>query len=58
MDKRIKWIDYAGGVGMLLVFIQHSKMPFVTRVILAFHMPLFFWISGFLYAEKHEEKNP
>lgn len=56
MDKRIKWIDYAGGFAMLLVFIQHSKMPLITRVILAFHMALFFWISGFLYAEKHEEK--
>lgn len=55
MDKRIKWIDYMGGFAMLLVFIQHSKMPLITRVILAFHMPLFFWISGFLYAEKQEE---
>lgn len=26
-------------------------VPVVTRVLLAFHMPLFFWISGFLYEE-------
>ena len=54
--KRIDWIDYLGGGAMLLVFIQHSMVPIITRIILAFHMPLFFWISGFLYEEKNEEK--
>lgn len=54
--KRIEWIDYLGGAAVLWVFMQHSMVPVITRVLLAFHMPLFFWISGFLFREKCEEK--
>lgn len=47
---RIKWIDAARGIAILLVILGHcigSLDDPGNKVILSFHMPLFFFISGF-----------
>lgn len=51
MENRIKTIDIAKGLGILLVVIGHSlpTESYPMRVIWAFHMPLFFFLSGFCY---------
>ena len=49
---RLAWIDKAKGVGMLLVILGHMHYPhsdLVSKFIFAFHMPLFFFLSGFLH---------
>lgn len=48
--NRIAYIDWAKGVGILLMVYGHtSGVPDVTRMwISAFHMPLFFIIGGFV----------
>lgn len=49
-EKRIEWIDAARGIGILLVILGHSYMVLgseANRLILSFHMPLFFFLSGF-----------
>ena len=49
MSKRIKWIDMVKGVGMILVMFAHTPLPEpIRKYIYAFHMPLFFFISGYL----------
>lgn len=49
VSKRIKWIDMVKGVGMLLVMFAHAPLPEpIIKYIYAFHMPLFFFISGYL----------
>lgn len=48
MTKRIEWIDAAKGIGICLVVAGHA-LPgnaIAATVIWAFHMPLFFFISG------------
>lgn len=40
-------VDIAKGIGILLVVYGHLKNPF-NPFIYAFHMPLFFFLSGFL----------
>ncbi len=56
--KRIAYLDMARGIGMLLVVLGHVEylsgewIRFVT----AFHMPLFFLISGILIRKKKEEE--
>lgn len=52
--ERIAWIDIAKGLGIIFVVFGH--LNFVTdidyniiRVIYMFHMPLFFFLSGYLY---------
>ncbi len=52
--RRIEWLDMLGGIAVLSVFIQHSKTPLITRLILAVHMPLFFFVAGVLHKSRGE----
>lgn len=51
MSKRIEYIDIARGIGILLVVMGHNDFalvsPFVYKLIYSFHMPLFFFLSGY-----------
>lgn len=49
--ERENWIDIARGIGILLVILGH--MSVARRAIYSFHMPLFFFISGFLYKKRN-----
>lgn len=53
---RIKWIDVARGIAILCVVIGHSLGNYwpgiIGNVIFAFHMPIFFVLSGYLYRHK------
>lgn len=48
-----EWVNIARGIGMILVVVGHACMcegtlnEFLFRFIYSFHMPLFFFISGF-----------
>lgn len=48
--NRIDWIDVAKGIGMILVIMGHTIQLDVVKPIYAFHMPLFFFLSGLLLA--------
>ena len=59
-QQRMRWLDYAKGVGIFLVVLGHTLRALVNSSILesstavsaidrwiyAFHMPLFFFLSG------------
>src|SRR5215207_4334268 len=51
MSKRIGYLDIARGIGILLVVLGHNDFgaisPFFQRVIYSFHIPLFFFLSGY-----------
>lgn len=49
--QRENWIDWAKALGILLVVMGHSSYASsdVTRFIFVIHMPLFFFISGYLF---------
>jgi len=48
-----KEIDVLKGVGILLVILGHLKVPHdLSKFIFSFHMPLFFFISGFVFKSK------
>ncbi|WCT73539.1 acyltransferase family protein [Sphingomonas naphthae] len=47
---RVLWADVARGIGILLVVIGHvwqDSEPWLMAAIYAFHMPLFFLLSGY-----------
>lgn len=48
---RIGYIDIARGFGILLVVLGHSDLalvsPYLHQLVYAFHVPLFFFLSGF-----------
>lgn len=54
MKERIAWIDVSKGIGMLLVILGHT-LPLNNRLcayIYTFHMPLFFFLSGYVFSSK------
>ena len=47
MSNRIEWLDVAKGITIVLMVLGHTSIPDVlSRIIFAFHMPLFFIASG------------
>jgi fucose 4-O-acetylase-like acetyltransferase len=47
---RLHWIDALKGIGIMLVVFAHHSLPVaLDTYIFSFHMPLFFFISGFLF---------
>ena len=49
MKKRNEQIDVARGIAILLVILGHSFYSIedpLNKIILSFHMPLFFFLSG------------
>jgi len=49
--KRLNWVDMAKGFAMILVMFGHA--PFSSRIraeIYTFHVPLFFFMSGYLFS--------
>ena len=52
--KRVLWIDVARGIAILLAVFGHCIGKLFNpgnRFILAFHMPLFFFLSGMCISE-------
>src|SRR5579859_1896157 len=48
--KRIHWIDICRGIGIILVLYGHLFVSDKNNyLIFAFHMPLFFFISGLVF---------
>lgn len=45
-------IDIVKGIGILCVVYGHSKIDFGHYMIYMFHMPLFFFVSGYLHKER------
>ncbi|WP_288060122.1 acyltransferase family protein [Thomasclavelia cocleata] len=49
MKKRLQWIDIGKGIGICLMYYGHIGCPdIILRLIYAFHMPLFFFLSGYV----------
>lgn len=53
MKSRIAWIDVAKGIGMILVMFAHVSLPVeLEKYIYSFHVPLFFFLSGYCLSVK------
>jgi fucose 4-O-acetylase-like acetyltransferase len=53
MYKRVDWLDVGKGLGILLVMLGHADIPApIKTYIYTFHMPLFFFLSGYLFTHK------
>ena len=62
-DNRYQWVDYAKGIGIILVVYGHcirgivkaglveddSVFTLLDSMIYSFHMPLFFFLSGLFF---------
>ena len=69
-DEKTEWVDYAKGIGIILVVFGHvirgleaagMKVPYFTQIdtlIYSFHMPLFFFISGMFFLHSFDRRGP
>lgn len=56
-EHRIEYIDFFRGIGIILMIINHVDFGGVIyNFSHAFHMPMFFIISGLLYSKKTEQQ--
>ncbi|MCM1174356.1 MAG: acyltransferase family protein [Blautia sp.] len=54
MMEREEWLDVAKGIGIIMVVTQHFLGGKLGEWILMFHMPLFFFLSGYIFhAERY-----
>lgn len=60
VKKRIEWIDIARGIAIIAVIVGHSLGNYFpgkfANFIYAFHMPIFFILSGYLYHQQDSKK--
>lgn len=54
--KRLECFDAAKGIGILLVIIGHMHLQRINPFIFSFHMPLFFFISGYFMSMKYSPR--
>lgn len=47
--KRLKYVDIAKGIAIIMVIIGHSTSGILRGIIFSFHMPLFFILSSYTY---------
>ena len=66
-QKHIRWVDLAKGIAILLVILGHTSrdemliVPFINvgkNLIYAIHLPLFFFLSGYILKRKGNELEP
>ncbi|MEG6615950.1 acyltransferase family protein [Peptococcaceae bacterium 1198_IL3148] len=54
MSVRIEWLDSLKGLAIILVVWGHLNIPIEAETIIySFHMPLFFFISGYLFKQNN-----
>ena len=55
VKNRVEWMDVFRGTGIILMIMGHIGFGDHFDIFIhAFHMPMFFFISGFFF--KHKEK--
>lgn len=55
-NTRITWIDMAKGYGTILVIYAHLGVGELWTWIYSFHLPLFFFLSGYVFSTKYDFK--
>lgn len=56
VESRLQYVDILKGLGILSVLIGHILYPPLSKIMYIFHMPLFFFIGGYLFKIKTEKR--
>ena len=49
---RIQFIDIAKGIAIICIILGHLGNALINRVVFTFHVPIFFFITGFFISER------
>ena len=52
MKDRLQYIDIAKGIAIICVILGHLGKSDINRVVFTFHMPIFFFITGYFTSDK------
>jgi len=50
--KRVQYIDIARGIAILCIILGHQGISDVNRVVFTFHVPIFYYITGYFLNDK------
>lgn len=50
--KRLEYVDVARGIAMICIVLGHLGNDAINRVVFTFHLPIFFFISGYFLSER------
>ena len=50
--KRLQYVDIARGIAMICIILGHLGNPAINRVVFTFHVPIFFFITGYFTSTK------
>lgn len=58
-SKRLDFVDIAKGIGIILVVMGHllPENSYLRNIIYSFHMPLFFFLSGFFLGQLEHDNS-
>jgi fucose 4-O-acetylase-like acetyltransferase len=51
-NQRIVWVDILKGIGIISIVLWHNGLSYGRYLYSWFHMPLFFYLSGYLFNAK------
>ena len=50
--NRVQYFDIARGIAMICIILGHLNNSLINRVVFTFHVPIFFFISGYFMNSK------
>ena len=53
-NKRLQYIDIAKGIAMICIILGHMGNANINRIVFTFHVPIFFFITGYFISDKCE----
>ncbi|WP_057832363.1 acyltransferase family protein [Colwellia sp. TT2012] len=56
-NNKHQWIDIVKGIGILTIVIGHITDGILREILFLFHVPLFFFLSGYLFKQPQELKS-
>jgi fucose 4-O-acetylase-like acetyltransferase len=54
VGRRVKYIDIARGIAILCIILGHFGVEQVDRVVFTFHVPMFYFITGYFMSQKYD----
>ena len=50
--QRLEYLDVARGIAMIAIVLGHLGSALINRVVYTFHLPMFYFISGYFFDER------
>ncbi len=54
--SRLKYVDFFRGIGIIMMVMAHVGFGGYDHFVHAFHMPMFFFVSGYFFSYKRGVK--